>query len=409
MNILFINNFFAEFGGAEKIMLKEAEFMENEGHEVHYFSVGKKPYFKDYEYSKFFPDFLDYRKLSKFQALTNIFRPFYNKNSAKNLDNLLKTVKPDIVHIHNIHYHLTPSVLKIIYKHKIPTVMTLHDIRMFCPSGTLAQGSGKICNEKFCIKKNPAYCLINKCKNNNIKETAIALAEYIFSKSLGFYNGIDKFITPSKALYELARESGIQENRLEHINNFIDESYFESSPLYSDKGYFLYAGRLSREKGVHFLLKAMKILPEARLKIAGTGTQEQELKQLAQNLNLNNVEFLGNLDKKQLMETYNGCISTVLPCNWFEIFGLTLAESLSLGKPVIASNLGAIPEIIEDGKTGIVIKPAKPEKIAESIKKLIQNRELVYEMGKNGRKKAEELYTPQLHFEKLLNLYKELL
>lgn len=409
MNILFINNFFSEFGGAEKIMLKEAEFMENEGHKVHYFSVNKKPYFKDYENNKFFPDFLDYRNLSKYQAFTNILRPFYNKDSAKKLDNMLKTVKPDIIHIHNIHYHLTPSVLKVIYKHKIPTVMTLHDIRMFCPSGTLAQGSGKICQQKLCIKKNPVYCLINKCKNNNLKETAVTLAEYIFSKSQGFYNGVDKFITPSKALYELARESGIQENRLEHINNFIDESYFKSNPVYSDNEYFLYAGRLSKEKGVHFLLEAMKILPEAKLKIAGAGPQENELKQLALSLNLNNVEFLGCLDKEKLLETYNGCISTVLPCNWFEIFGLTLAESLCLGKPVIASNLGAIPEIIENGKTGIAIEPAKPEKIAVSMKKFIENRDLVYEMGKNGRKKAEELYIPQLHFEKLLNLYKQLL
>ncbi len=407
MKVLFINNFFTQFGGAENIMLKEALLLQQDGHESFFFAVDRKPYFiENYPLAEFFPEFIDYRELSKSEALKNLFRPFYNIEAKKKLTDMVEKIRPDVIHIHNIHYHLTPSVLEALKKFNIPVIMTIHDTRLMCPAGTFSLGAQKPCTEKLCIKGKFLPCIKNKCKNSNLKESFITALEFAFNRASNLYDRVDCFITPSKALLNIAAEAGIPTSKLNHINNFADNAFFESPPAYGKEDYFLYAGRISKEKGLDTLLEAAGKIPEARFKIAGSGPMEDYYKKKALFMKLKNVEFLGHQTKDEIISLYKNAFAGILPCKWFEIFGLSTVEAFACGKPVIASDLGAIPEIIDNGVNGFLFEAGNARQLAEKVGFLIQNKAVISDLGKNAFTKAQSEYTEKAHYQKLLDLYK---
>ncbi len=407
MKILFINNFFTQFGGAENIMLKEALLLQQDGHEAFFFAADRKPYLiENYSHAEFFPKFLDYRGLPKSEALKNLFRPFYNIEAKRNLIKMIEKIRPDVIHIHNIHYHLTPSVLEALKKFNIPVIMTIHDTRLMCPAGTFSLNAQKPCIEKLCIKGNFLPCIKNKCKNSNLKESLITALEFAFNRTSNLYGRVDCFITPSTALLNLAIETGILASKLIHINNFADDDFFKSPPVYGKESYFLYAGRLSKEKGLDTLLETAVKLPEASFKIAGSGPTENYHKKKALFMKLKNVEFLGHQTKEEIISLYKNAFAGILPCKWFEIFGLSTVEAFACGKPVIASNLCAIPEIIDEGLNGLLFEAGNSQQLAEKVGFLIQNKAVVSDMGKNALAKAQSEYTEKVHYRKLLDLYR---
>ena len=408
MKILLINNFFGNYGGAEIMMHETASILKSKGHEVFFFATKSKNT-QDYEYSKYFPDYIHYSSLPKIDFLFHIWKSFYNPDAEKKLDLFIKKIKPDVAHCNNITYDLTPSVLNACYRNNIPVVMTLHDATLMCPSMTMRIKSGDYCKNELCVKGNPIHCLINKCFFGNFMKSAAASAEFLFRKIHRLYDKIQLFICPSQAILSLAARSGINRGKLVHLNNFVDDSYLKKQPVYSNKGYFLYVGRLAEEKGLNYLLEAMSKLPRhIGLHIVGTGPDEANLKDYAVGLELSNVVFTGFKTGKELEDEYKGCIATILPCNWFEIFGLTILESFAFGKPVIASHIGGIPEIVENEWDGITFEPKNVDALAEAIEKLYCNNDLAVEMGKNGRTKAEIVYNSEIYYAKLIRIYESL-
>lgn len=407
MKILMINNFFSPSGGTESLMKTSADILTEKGHEVLFFSSDKKPYiYKDYKYSEYFSKYIDFNGLKGIDKLKYLSRPFYNTESEHNIRSLLKKIKPDIAHVHNIMYHLTPSVLKACIEEKIPVIMTLHDIRLICPSGTLMLNGKKYCHDELCINGNQLHCITNRCKNRNFAASVITAGEFMFNRTHKLYKKVDHIICPSQAVYELAARSGIDRAKMSVINNYLDDSYFEKPIEYNEGKYFLYTGRLVREKGVEDLIHAISKLPEnIQLHIAGTGSQEEFLRNLAGKLGLDNVKFLGFISGKQLEEEYKNCKALLMPSNWFEVFGLTAIEAFSYGKPVIAANIGGITEIVEDKINGLFFKAGDSKEIAEKVDFIENNPDEAIRMGKNGRYKAERIYNSQIHYEKLLKVY----
>lgn len=404
------HHLFTYYGGGEKLLYTEAQLLKNNGHEVFFFATDKKPYIEpDYQYSKFFPKYIDYQSLSRFEALKYSFKTFYNVEAEKKLDLYLQEISPDIVHCHNIFYYLTPSILNVCYKANIPVVMTLHDTRLACPAATLMIKNEQYCQNEMCVSGKGYHCILNKCKYNSLIASTLVSTEYYFRKLHKLYNGVSKFICPSKALANLIIKTGIKESKIEVINNFVNKNYFDTKPEYTNKGYFLYAGRLDKVKGLDILLKTMKTLPDITLHIAGTGPEEDNLKIIKADLNLSNVHFLGYLMAEELENEYKNCIATILPSNWFENFPVSIIESFVYGKPVIGANVGGIPEMIETGINGLVFELKDVNQLANAIKKLSLDNKLVIEMGKNARQKAELLYGPQLHYEKLISSYQTLI
>ena len=404
MRILIVNSFFFLKTGADKIAYETYKILKEEGQEVFYWAMNKGPYFEpDYEYSKYFTPY--YFGIKDY--LKNPIKYYYNYRALQDLNKFIDLIKPDV-----IHYHSFWCISTLVFKanSKIPKVLTHHDARC-CPMITLMYRNKTFCNKMYCKNGNFWPCIINRCgKNNNIEESIRkALATYIIVKH---QKNIDKFMVPSKALKEKLIEGniGITEHNTIVINNSLCSDELNKDPNYNNKGFFLYIGRLSPEKGVHYLLEALKDLPrEIKLKIAGTGSEENKLMKYALDNNLDNVEFLGFKNREEIKDLYQNCISTILPSNCFDNFPTTNLESFANGKPVIASNIGGIPEQVEHNITGLLFEPGNVEQLKECVFKYWNNPELVVEHGKNAREKAIYHYTPKRYYLELMNVYKEVI
>ena len=397
-------------GGAESYIASLSKLLKENGHEVFFFSTDYKPFLEEnYEYTDFFPKYTRHSDLHPSQYPKYLLKIFYNYETERKLNELLKKIKPDIVHASSVFHHLTASFINPCYKNKIPIIMSMHGCEVLCPAKTLIFKGSHICKGEFCIKGNPLPCIVNKCEKQKLLNSFVVTVEFLLAGLTGLRKKTACFICPGQAMFDLALRAGIKRDKLAIINNFLDEKYFAIEPEYGNKGYFLYAGRLSKEKGIEYLLEAMSRLPETKLHIAGRGPYEKSLKELALKLNLNNVEFLGFKTGMELENEYKYCIAGILPSNCFETFGLTIAEAFAYGKPSIASNIGGIPEVIDNNINGILFEPGDVDALTDAIKTLNENPDLAVKFGKNGRSKAENTYNQQIHYQKLIQLYTSVL
>lgn len=405
--ILFINGSFKNDSGCAVIAQNTYKMFKNRGFDVEYYTTQGFTNDKTYKFSKYFPE--HFNTISKY--ILNQWRYYYNWTSRKNIEKVLKEFKPNIVHVHSLRISsMTYSVLQPIIKNNIPIIMTLHDCFLICPTMRLIKGNGEFCDAK-CKGINKLHCILNNCDNTIELNFRWAMMSFV-NKLTNYDKYINKFIAPSNALKNLMIKynNDINENNIVTINNFLLTDELKTKPNYANKGYFLYIGRLSKEKSVITLLQAMSGLPrDIKLHIVGTGPEEENLKKYAEENELHNIEFLGFKTGADIQDEYQNCIATILPCNWFEIFGMTNIESFANGKPVIASNIGGIPEIVEHNVNGLLFEPGNVEQLKECILKYWNNPELVVEHGKNGYKKVLTNYTEGIYYEKLIKLYEEIL
>lgn len=400
--ILIVDAFFSPVGGAEKIAYSTYKMLENHGFDVYYWATNKKPYYEHLDYSKYFTKFVG----GFVNYVKNPLRYYYNIQAMRDFYDFLTIVKPDLIHIHSL-FTLSFSLIDVCKN--IPTIMTIHDGSFVCPSANLMYKNKFVCNNICTKNMNILSCIKNKCSKGML-EPSIRHTLLYFIKMRNINKKIDKFITPSNALKNLVINTslGIPRTKICTINNFLNQNELSIVPNYINNGYFLYIGRLSKEKSVITLLQAMSELPrDIKLHIVGTGPEEENLKKYAEENKLHNIEFLGFKTGADIQDEYQNCIATILPCNWFEIFGMTNIESFANGKPVIASNIGGIPEIVEHNVNGLLFEPANVEQLRECILKYWNNPELVIEHGKNGYKKVLTHYTEDIYYEKLIKIYEE--
>ena len=402
MKILIISELFSPRGGSEIIAYSTYKILKNKGHEVYFFATDKKPFWENYEYSKYFTKYNGGIK----NYIKNPLKYYYNIQAKKDLNKFIELIKPDCIHIH-VYSGLSPSIFDCLKN--IPTVFSLHDANLCCPAFALLNKNGCICQKE--VNSNFIPCLINRCVNNSLEASLRrSILFKLFHSKLKY---VDKFITPSNALKELMIQTkiGINPENIVTINNFLSKHEFGNvKPNYNNKGYFLFVGRLSKEKGVHYLLEAMKDLPkDIKLHIVGIGSEEEKLKKYAKENNLNNVKFCGFKNREEIKEEYQNCITLIVPSNCFETFGIINIEAAINGKPAIASNIGGIPEIVEHNKTGLLFEPANVEELKECILKYWNNSNLVIEHGKNAYEKATKLYTEERYYKELIQVYNEVL
>lgn len=405
MRILIQNLFFNNQGGTETISIATYNLLKKMGHDVFFFSADR-PTFQDenYKYKHFF-----YKDIYTFKGyLKNPIKYYWNWEAAQKFERLIKEINPEIIHLN---YIISPELLFVCKKYKIRTIITFHMLPQSCPAVDFLYKNKTICKNFKCKNGNYWHCILNKCAKNSLERSIRkSLLSYIFDKT-NAYSNIEYFICPSNALRDYVRQTNIcsDKNRIITINNFLSDNELKTIPNYNNKGYFLYIGRLSKEKGVHYLLQAMKDLPrKIELHVVGTGQEEANLKKFAKDNNLYNVKFLGFKNRGEIKEEYQNCISTILPCNWFENFPTTNMESFINGKPVIASNLGGIPEQVEHDLTGLLFEPENVEQLRQHILFYWNNPELVIEHGRNCHNKAITQYTEERYYNELIEVYKKL-
>lgn len=333
-------------------------------------------------------------------SLLKILKLPFNLQSYKAAKIKLQTYKPDIVHIHNLHFAGSPSVLYALKKSNVPFVTTLHNFRLICPSAILFH-KGKLfldsINQKF-----PWKAVVNGVYKNSVLLTFwLGASSYLHNK-IGTYKLSNKYIVLNDHAKSLFLKSSLNFNKNQFLvkPNFCYDSLFKP-PSVSD--YFLYVGRLSEEKGIQLMLKAFASLGY-KVKIAGDGPLKEEvLKSSDANAN---IEFLGVKSKENVFRLMQSCTALIFPSVWFEGMPLTIIEAFSCATPVIASRLGAMETMIIDSYNGLHFEPEDENDLKSKLtvwQKMSQKERNVYRQ--NARKTYEKSYTPARNAEQLLNIY----
>ncbi len=303
----------------------------------------------------------------------------------------------------NIYHHLTPSILWELKKHGVPVLYHLNDFKLLCPSYNLVAG-GQICEQ--CRGGRFWKVVSEGCYFGGRRAGAVLAAEAYLHRWLRTYEScVDRFLAPSQFVRSKLMERGWTGDRIDVLPHF-QKLPAEMPPLpAAADAPVLYFGRLSAEKGVADLLAAIQHLPSLRVKIAGEGPLRPQLEDLARELGLRNVEFVGHLQRPALDSLIAEARFTVLPSHAYETLGKTILESYAQGRAVIASDLGSRREFVRHGETGLLYPTGNVEELAAALSFLQERRELAAAMGRAGWEWVREHHSPAAHYQAITALY----
>jgi len=400
VKVLFVNKFFYERGGAVAVFFDTARLIESFGHKAILFAMSHPQNLRS-PYSRYFVSNVDFDEPGPlFERIKAAGRILYSLEAKRKIDALLKNERPHIVHLHNIYHQISPSILHTIKAHGLPIVMTLHDYKMVCPTYNMLT-NGKPCER--CRRGRFYWCLIKRCNRRSLLRSAVNVLEmYLHHRILHIYDLVDVFISPSLFLKEKVQEMGF-EGEIHYLPNFIEPGKFLPCYDYGEKS-LVYFGRLSPEKGLFTLLEAVGGL-DMKLKIIGDGPLRKDLEMLVSQKGLDNVSFLGYKGGEELKGEIQKAVAVVLPSRWYENSPRSIIEAFALGKPVIGSRIGGIPELVRDGETGLTFEPGNAQDLRAKIKEILTNPDRVVEMGKKARGFVEEELNAQKHYKALMEIY----
>lgn len=404
MKILLINKFFYPRGGAEVVFMITAKLLAQSGNEVIIFSTKDKRNWPS-EYEEYFVDQVDFNTRGGiFLTIKKSWQFLYSTEAKRKLEALIKFTKPDIAHVHNFSHYLTPSILSVLKKYKIPIVQTLHDYQLICPNYSLYT-QGKVCER--CKKHKYYNAIFYKCLRNSRMASILGALELEWQWLFRTYKErIDFFITPSLFMKNKMREWGVK-NPIEVINNPI--AVAEIVPEYK-VGDFLYCvSRFVPGKGLKVLITAMKYLPGIKLKIAGNGPLYKSLNEFKEKLKVSNVEMLGYQTREQILSTMRSSRLVVCPSELYENYPTVVLEAFACGKPVIGSNIGGIPELVKENKTGWLFEAGNVEDLKNKIKNIWNQTEVIKSCGHQARALVEENNNEKKYLRKSLEVYNNLL
>jgi len=334
------------------------------------------------------------------RKLGTALRMLYSFENNKLMGMLLSDYKVDIAHAHNIYHRVCPSVFDVLRKHDIPVVMTLHDYKLGCSIYNFYRDD-QICTE--CLSAGKYRVIKNRCTKGSLTQSLFHYLEAEVHGLLDIYGkNVAFFICPSLFSLRKHAEIGVDEKKLVHIPNFINIAAYE--PDYEKHDYILFVGRLSGEKGIRTLLDAVRGL-DAQVRIVGEGPMGDEYRAYAKDKNINNVVFEGYKTGEELRNLFRNAAFLLLPSEWYENAPMTVLEAFAYGKPVVGSDIGGIPEMVVEGKTGLLFKPGDYKELREKINYLLSRPSMIAEMGKEARKKVEEEYNSEVHYQRLMEVY----
>ena len=402
MRILFCNKYNDPFSGTEVYLFELMDLMRAHGHEVALFSMAD-PRGRPTAYDRHFVPHIDFQQKSGiWLKARRAAHAIYSMESRRRLRMMIRDFQPDIAHVRNIYHHLSPSILWELKTQGIPVVYHLNDFKLLCPSYNLVS-KGVVC--EACKGGQFWHAVGAECYPGLGARTALTAEGYVH-RWLGTYRKcVDLFLAPSRFVREKFVDHGWDGSKFEVLPHF--QNTHELKKPGSDAP-ILYFGRLSAEKGVDDLLRAMQKLPQLRLVIAGEGPQRDELKRLAISLRLHNIEFVGHVGPAKRDQLISQSRFTVLPSRAYETLGKTILESYAEGRAVVASDIGSRRELVHQGETGLLYRCGDINALARAIESLAANPATAEAMGLAGWEIVRRRYTPEGHYQKLVSLYDEL-
>jgi glycosyltransferase involved in cell wall biosynthesis len=388
VKVLSVHNYYRQSGGEDVVAKQECEILREHGDEV-----------------------IEYRRsnseLGDDLGSKILFagRAFWSWKSEREIEALILRTRPDVAHFHNAFPQISPSAYRACKRLGVPVVQTVHNYRMTCVRGDYFRND-RTCQD--CLTwKSPLPAILHRCYRGSFSQTVGAATALTFHKILHTWT---RFVDVFVALTEFGRmkllEGGFPAQKIVVKPNFV-----HPDPGMRDFGigedYALFAGRLSPEKRVHTLVEAWSKIEGIRLIIVGSGPGEAPLRQIVGRGHLRNVQLITTQPRSELLQLMKHAKFLLVPSEWYETFGMVIIEAFACGIPVFASRLGAMAEIIEDGKTGRLFTPGSVDEIRECVGWAAEHPEELARMGMDARKVFEERYTAEVNYPLLIQVYEK--
>lgn len=411
MNILMVNWSWYPSGGDWTAVENLVKLYQMKGNTIIPFSMKDERNYPS-PYEKYFVSHIDYKELNKQKSITNgikvLRRSIYSTESRSKLIQLLRDIKIDIAHLHNLGPQITPSILSVLKDNGIPIMWTLHDYGMLCPATSFVS-KDEICER---CKAGKFYnCALRKCKKNSFQASFIASLRSYILRILDIQKYVDVFICPSQFLKTKFIEFGFDQNRLEHLYNPYGLDSIPTNSKNNSVGYanyILYVGRIEKIKGILSLIKAVSDIKEVHLIIIGSGEEELKYRDYVMENNFTNIHFLGFLKKEIVIAFIKESLFTVCPSEWYENLPYSVVEAMLLGKPVVGARIGGIPELVLDRYTGVTFTPGDVNDLREKINDLLSNRDRLEFFGRNARDHASKLVDFESHYQKMETIFQKI-
>lgn len=409
MKIALVNYRYFISGGPERYYFNIKEILEREGHEVIPFSIKGSKNFPT-EYEKYFLESVDdeeyFAKTKKTigTVLKSFSRMFYSTEAKRKFKQLLEDTRPDVVYIMQYHNKISPSIIYAARELGIPVVHRISDFQYMCPNALFYNERTGVCED--CLKGKRLSCVKNKCVLNSTVYSAIKAAAKGLHDMMGVTKKIDAFVVPSSFTLGKLNEYGIPSEKLHHIPTFFNSKGELPQPQYEP--YFLYVGRIERQKGLQTLVDAFAGT-DYKLKIIGFSNDGyvDELKRSLEGKK-HNIEFLGRKTFEEIVPYLNTCLCTVVPSEWYDNFPNAILESFAYSKAVIATDFGSLPELVVNDKTGLTFRYGDVNDLRRCVEYMSAHTDEARRMGKAAFDVLRQKYSPQVHYQALMKVLEPL-
>lgn len=388
MRVLVGHNSYQQPGGEDAVLEAEVRLLKEYGHAV-------------VRYERYNDELRSWGGLGAVGAgIETVWAP----RSRREVKALIAEERPHVAHFHNTFPLISPAAYYACAEAGVPVVQTLHNYRLMCPGATLLR-EGRVCED--CLGKSvPWPGVVHGCYRDSRAATAATAAMLSAHRAVGTWRRkVDIYI----ALTEFARckfiEGGLPPERIAVKPNFVAG---DCGPKTRRGEYALFVGRLSEEKGPQLLLPAWRALRgRVPIRVAGDGPLLEKLAREVRDSSVAlQIELTGRRTPGEVRELMLGARFLVFPSVWYEGFPMTIAEAFSCGVPVIASRLGSMAEIVEDGKTGLHFRSGDREDLAAKVEWAWNHPEEMDHMGRAARAEYEAKYTPERNYKMLMGIYR---
>lgn len=401
MRILNVNKFYYLKGGSERYFFELAGLLESRGHEVIPFAMQSDANLAS-AYEAYFVSAVDFRNQGGWRdRLRASLRVLYSIEARRRVQRLIQSTRPQVAHLHNFAHQLSPSILGPMKEAGMRVVQTLHDYKLVCPTYRF-YADGEVCER--CRGGRYFEAVRRRCNHGSWGASLVnALEMTLHHQILASYRRIDVFVAPSRFLREKVTECGIAAERVVHLPYYLDLTGFSEAPADGDQ--IVFVGRLSEEKGLPTLLRAMRHTTGLPLLVVGEGPMEHDLRTEAEKLAPGRVKFAGYLSGEALRGVIARARCLVVPSEWYENSPLTIYESFALARPVVGSRMGGIPELVEHEKTGLLFEAGNAEDLGSQLQRLIDDPGMARDLGRAAREWVEKLCDPEQHLAGLQEIY----
>jgi len=389
MKILLVHNTYQQAGGEDVVFEHECQLLRDHGHRVLAYVRSNH----------------EVEELSLFERTTLARRMIFAEDSKREIQEMLRLEKPDLVHVHNTFLMISPSVYEACSEAHVPVLQTLHNYRLHCPAATFYR-HGHVCEE--CPRQGLWRSAWHGCyRDSRLATTAVAMMLQVHRLRRTWQEKIDGFLTPTEFARQKLVESGLPAEKVRVKPNFVSPD-----PGVKDQpgSYALFAGRLSEEKGIATILEAWKSLRiSIPLIIAGDGPLRRQLEQDSVGNSLRGITFLGRLSLNETRAAMKGARFLIVPSVWYESFSLNIAEAFACGTPVICSRLGAMQENVADQRTGLHFTPGDAQDLVDKVEWAWTHPGELAVMSREARQEYETRFTAEKSYSILMDTYHQTL